>query len=233
MAAAERAMNPCEQRRFGKEGYQCRLLVLSFLSICLIGNAIGDLAIETQCKKVVAFFALQTTTVDGVGASYLGESSSKYQQHLKVALMSIRENCPSIQPVIVSMYPLPKATVAWIRMLEADVLIHKLTFSEDVLRLAELPDYAWVKGVISTYLRTEVPSQSPLPLNTPLISLTISCNCRMIMQVHLIMKKYSQLVDRSPKVDLTYVIWGDLDTIWLKDFNSCSLAKPTILSVTG
>ncbi|CAL5225987.1 g8789 [Coccomyxa viridis] len=47
------------------------------------------------------------------------------------------------------------------------------------------------------------------------------------------MKKYSQLVDRSPKFDLTYVIWGDLDTIWLKDFNSCSLAKPTILSVTG
>ncbi len=155
-------MNPCEQRRSGKQGCQCRLLILCCLGICLVGNAIGDLAIESQCKKVVAFFALQTTTVDGVGASYLGESSLKYQQHLKVALMSIRQNCPSIQPVVVSMYPLPKATVAWIRMLGADVLVHELTFSKDVLKLAEQPEYAWVKGVISTYLRTEVPSQPSL-----------------------------------------------------------------------
>ena len=35
-------------------------------------------------------------------------------------------------------------------------MIHQLTFSEDVLKLAEEPEYAWVKGVISTYLRTEV-----------------------------------------------------------------------------
>lgn len=53
------------------------------------------------------------------------------------------------------------------------------------------------------------------------------------LQVHLVMKKYSHLVDSSPKFDPTYVIWGDLDTIWLKNFDSCSLAKPTILSVTG
>ena len=113
-------------------------------------------AIDGQCKKVVTFFALQTVTVDGQGASYLGESSSKYQQHLKVALMSIRQNCPSIRPVVVSMYPLQEATKAWIKVLGAEVMIHQLTFSEDVLKLAELPEYAWVKGVISTYLRTEV-----------------------------------------------------------------------------
>ena len=47
------------------------------------------------------------------------------------------------------------------------------------------------------------------------------------------MKKYSQVKDGPQEFDLTYVIWGDLDTIWLKDFNSCSLAKPTVLSVTG
>ena len=105
---------------------------------------------------VVAFLALQTVTVDGQGASYLGESSSKYQQHLKVALMSMRQNCPSIRPVVVSMYPLQEATKAWIKVLGAEVMIHQLTFSEDVLKLAEEPEYAWVKGVISTYLRTEV-----------------------------------------------------------------------------
>ena len=159
-------MNPCKQRRSGKhpEGCQCRLLILWCLSTCITGDAVGDLAIEAQCQKIVAFFALQTTTVDGLSASYLGESALKYQQHLKVALMSIRQNCPSIQPVVVSMYPLAKATVAWIRMLGADVLIHKLTFSEDVLKLAEQSDYAWVKGVISTYLRTEVLSQPPFAL---------------------------------------------------------------------
>ena len=66
-----------------------------------------------------------------------------------------------------------------------------------------------------------------------MIPLIICSNYCMLVQVHLIMKKYSQLVDRPLKFDLTYVIWGDLDTIWLKDFDSCSLAKPTVLSVTG
>ena len=54
------------------------------------------------------------------------------------------------------MYPLLKETVAWIEALGAEVLKHELTFSEDVLKTAALPEYAWVKGVISTYLRTEV-----------------------------------------------------------------------------
>ena len=150
------AHDACEPRSLVKQGPQGRFLLVCCLSACLIGDALGDLAISAQCQPIVAFFALQTTTIDGVGASYLGESTLKYQRHLKVALMSIHQNCPSIQPVVVSMYPLQKATVAWIHMLGADVLIHKLTFSKDVLKLAELPEYAWVKGVISTYLRTEV-----------------------------------------------------------------------------
>lgn len=148
-------MSPREQRR-PKEGLRSRVLLVCCVSACLVGDGLGDLAIDAQCKRIVAFFALQTTTIDGLNASYLGESSLKYQQHLKVAVMSIRQNCPSIQPVVVSMYPLQKATVAWIHLLGADVLMHKLTFSEDVLKLAEQPEYAWVKGVISTYLRTEV-----------------------------------------------------------------------------
>ena len=53
------------------------------------------------------------------------------------------------------------------------------------------------------------------------------------MQVHLIMAEYIMVADRVWEFDSTYVIWSDLDTIWLKDFNSCSLAKPTILSVSG
>lgn len=92
----------------------------------------------------------------GEDAGYLGESTQRYQQHLRVALASIRENCPSVQPVIVSMYPLAKKTVAWIEALGAEVLRHELTFTKDVMKTAELPEYAWVKGVISTYLRTEV-----------------------------------------------------------------------------
>ena len=137
----------------------CRLLLLltwASTFSCVAARAGIHPAIDDQCKKIVAFFALQTTTVDGKAASYLGESSLRYQQHLKVALMSIRENCPSIRPVVVSMYPIPLTTVTWIKSLGADFMIHHLTFSRDVLKIAELPEYAWVKGVISTYLRTEV-----------------------------------------------------------------------------
>ena len=207
-----------------------------FLILCSItlhvATSLGiNPAIDGQCKKVVAFLALQTVTVDGQGASYLGESSSKYQQHLKVALMSMRQNCPSIRPVVVSMYPLQEATKAWIKVFGAEVMIHQLTFSEDVLKLAEEPEYAWVKGVISTYLWTEVWLTHGLFDNSRVFSSL--CVIVPYMQVHLIMAKYIMVADGVRGFDSTYVIWSDLDTIWMKDFNSCSLAKPTILSVSG
>ena len=166
-------MKPCERWRPGKQGCQILLLFVCCLGTFFVGNARGDSPIGAQCRKVVAFFALQVSTIDGEGASYLGESSLRYQQHLKVALMSIRQNCPSVQPVVVSMYPLPKATVAWIHMLGADVMIHELTFSADVLKLAELPEYAWVKGVISTYLRTEVLTKPPRTFYTGITQASI------------------------------------------------------------
>ena len=34
-------------------------------------------------------------------------------------------------------------------------------------------------------------------------------------------------------VDDVYVVWADLETIWVKDFNPCTLAKPTTFSVSG
>ena len=50
--------------------------------------------------------------------------------------------------------------------------------------------------------------------------------------MHLIVDEVKHLFD-SALVDLQYVIWGDLDTIWVHDFDSCTLAKPTLLSVSG
>ena len=65
----------------------------------------------------------------------------------------------------------------------------------------------------------------------------IACNLQKkqawtTMQVHLITEEYKRKM-KPAGVDGEYVIWGDLDTIWVKDFNSCTLAKPTILSVSG
>ena len=145
--------------------------------------------------------------------------------------MSMRQNCPSIRPVVVSVYPLQEATKAWIKVLGAEVMIHQLTFSEDVLKLAEEPEYAWVKGVISTYLRTEVWLTHGLFDNSRICSSL--CVIVPYMQVHLIMAEYIMVADGVRGFDSTYVIWSDLDTIWMKDSNSCSLAKPTILSVSG
>ena len=50
--------------------------------------------------------------------------------------------------------------------------------------------------------------------------------------MHLIVDEVKPLFDTA-LVDLEYVIWGDLDTIWVRDFDSCTLAKPTLLSVSG
>ena len=226
-------LNMCRHLLPGMKGcHLLHLLTCASLSLQFVASTGIHPAIDGQCKKVVVFFALQTTTIDGQGASYLGESSLKYQQHLKVALMSIRQNCPSLRPVVVSMYPVPKLTIAWIKSLGAEFMIHELTFSKDVLETAQLPDYAWVKGVVSTYLRTEVKSrcQSTLRLSAAVAHMLVIVAC---LQVHMITAEYILLTNGEKDFDLTYVIWGDLDTIWMKDFNSCSLAKPTILSVSG
>ena len=87
------------------------------------------------------------------------------------------------------------------------------------------------RGVISTYLRTEVWLTHDLFDNSRICSSL--CVIVPYMQVHLIMAEYIMVADGVRGFDSTYVIWSDLDTIWMKDFNSCSLAKPTILSVSG
>jgi len=52
------------------------------------------------------------------------------------------------------------------------------------------------------------------------------------VEIHLIVKENRHLFNAA-QVDTQYVIWGDLDTIWLRNFDSCTLAKPTLLSVSG
>jgi len=141
----------------------------------------------------------------GKQAAYLGESSNKYENHLKVALRSIRENCPSIVPVVVTLNDVPERTKRAFTALGATVVKHELTISKHVYKTAALDEWSWIKGVISTYLRVEI---------------------------HLIVKENRHLFNAA-QVDTQYVIWGDLDTIWLRNFDSCTLAKPTLLSVSG
>ena len=93
----------------------------------------------------------------GNDAGYLGESSSKYLNHLKVALTSIRKSCPSIIPVVVVINNISVDTKRWITALGATVVKHDLTVAKHVYKTAALEEWSWIKGVISTYLRIEVP----------------------------------------------------------------------------
>ena len=93
----------------------------------------------------------------GSDAGYLGESSSKYLNHLKVALTSIRKSCPSIIPVVVVINNISVETKRWITALGATVVKHDLTVAKHVYKTAALEEWSWIKGVISTYLRIEVP----------------------------------------------------------------------------
>ena len=135
----------------------------------------------------------------------MGESSKKHENHLKVVLTSIRVNCPSVVPVVVSLHDVSDKTKGWLTSLGATVVKHELTVSEHVLKTAALKEWSWTKSKISAYLRLEV---------------------------HLILQENRNLFNPA-LVDTQYVLWGDLDTIWLHDFDSCTLAKPTLASVSG
>jgi len=108
-------------------------------------------------------------------------------------------------PVVVTLNDVPERTKRAFTALGATVVKHELTISKHVYKTAALDEWSWIKGVISTYLRVEI---------------------------HLIVKENRHLFNAA-QVDTQYVIWGDLDTIWLRNFDSCTLAKPTLLSVSG
>jgi len=107
--------------------------------------------------------------------------------------------------VVVTLNDVPERTKRAFTALGATVVKHELTISKHVYKTAALDEWSWIKGVISTYLRVEI---------------------------HLIVKENRHLFNAA-QVDTQYVIWGDLDTIWLRNFDSCTLAKPTLLSVSG
>ena len=123
----------------------------------------------------------------GNDAGYLGESSSKYLNHLKVALTSIRKSCPSIIPVVVVINNISVDTRRWITALGATVVKHDLTVAKHVYKTAALEEWSWIKGVISTYLRIEVSHclecAAVLTPNTPppkaqlLLITCVWCNC--------------------------------------------------------
>lgn len=182
----------------------------------------------------------------GIDAGYLGESSSKYLNDLKVALTSIRKSCPSIIPIVVVINNISVETKRWITALGAIMVKHDLTISKHVYKSAALEEWSWVKGVISTYLRIEVPHSlefrtcAPAQHTAPEVAAPPYHLCLVQLmgyhtcasQVHLVVDEVKHLFD-SALVDLQYVIWGDLDTIWVHDFDSCTLAKPTLVSVSG
>ena len=111
---------------------------------------------RSEAPETKALLASDWDPAAGKDAGYLGESSSKYLNHLKVALTSIRKSCPSIVPIVVVINNISADTKRWITALGATVVKHDLTISKHVYKTAALEEWSWIKGVISTYLRIEV-----------------------------------------------------------------------------
>ena len=131
--------------------------------------------------------------------------------------------------------------------LGAIVVKHELKVSEHVYKTAALEKWSWNKGVISTYLRIEVPhpkapSSVQLCVCTPHSHTVAAAPC----SAHQAIPGQSPLrVTGAPRRLRSQAPLrpgaggpavrhlGRPDTSWIHDFVSCTLAKPTLLSVSG
>ena len=133
------------------------------------------------CKRVIWFMGLRSS------------EESDYNLYLKVALLSAKENAPSLIPVLIYSGA-AGASTAWFERQGGTVIFHDLPFFDD------LPEEQ--KPNSGAYLRLEIPNLMPTlePIGA----------------------------DTEPN----FVLYTDLDVMFLQNFDSCSISpEPAILAL--
>ena len=143
-----------------------------------LGMGAGD---GRACKRVIWFMGLRSS------------EDSDYNIYLKVALLSAKENAPSLIPVLIYSGAAGVAT-AWFERQGGTVLFHDLPFFDD------LPEVQ--KPSSGAYLRLEIPNLM------------------------------AALEPIGADTEPDFVLYTDLDVMFLQNFDSCSVQpQPDILAL--
>ena len=155
-------------------------------------------------------------TFSGEDAFYMAKTD-EYVDALKVAIVSAREQAPSLVPVVVLTGPKSSEGVAlrkWLNRYGSLTIHHDLSFYNDMYLLSKDPQWAFSQNVLGSWLRVDLPNI--------LVSLL---KAQDIFQIP------KHLRAKVAAVSKEYVLWTDPDVIFRGHIDSCTLAKPQILSV--
>ncbi|KAK9835958.1 hypothetical protein WJX81_001463 [Elliptochloris bilobata] len=134
-----------------------------------------------------------------------GEGPSVYDSYLKVSILSVLDKAPSVLPVLLFDGAADHPLAAWVRDKGGLVIVHSLSFKEKMMAAAtEL--YRWQT---TTWLATFF-----------------------YFDIGLVADQLRALT-AGMGVDLTNVLYTDVDTMFMGDINACSLPSPRILSAAG
>ena len=149
--------------------------------------------------------------------TYYMAKVSEYVDALKVAILSARDQAPSLLPVVVLTGPRSSEELVlrqWLHRHGALTLHHELSFHSDMELLRKAPEWAFSQNVLGSWLRVDLP--------------------RVLDSL-----QKTQSNDRIPRhlraelaaISKDYVMWTDPDVVFKDSMDSCTLAKPQILSV--
>ena len=158
----------------------------------------------------------QLKTFSGEDAFYMAKTD-EYVDALKVAILSAREHAPSLVPVVVLTGPKSSEGVAlrkWLNQYGSLIIHHDLSFHHDMSLLSKDPQWAFSQNLLGSWLRVDLPNVLESLLKAQDLS-----------------KIPKHLRAKLAAVSKEYVLWTDPDVIFRGHIDSCTLAKPQILSV--
>ena len=168
------------------------------------------------CVKLLWLVGFQLKTYSGQDAFYMAKTT-EYVDALKVAVLSATEYAPSLLPLVVLTGPKSaegRALRSWLHRHGSLTIHHDLSFQHDMDSLRKDPQWSFSENVLGSWLRVDLPNV--------LKSLEDARNASHIPE---------RLKAELAAVDKEHVLWTDPDVIFRGDIDSCTLAKPQILSV--
>lgn len=170
----------------------------------------------TGCGKVLWLMGLQMRTFSGAAAFYVA-NNTEYVDALKAAILSGRNEAPSLVPVVIftgSHSAEQMALKRWLHRHGSVGITHNLSFQHDMNMLSRDPEWGFSQYILGSWLRVDLPSV-----------------LESVWKVGSLASMSARFRRELRSADQEYVLWTDPDILFRGSIDSCTLAKPQVLSV--
>ncbi|GBG00625.1 hypothetical protein Rsub_13366 [Raphidocelis subcapitata] len=170
---------------------------------------------DYNCKRLIWLTGLQAKTADGNDTNYM-TSSLHYLRFYASAVLSAKENAPSLLPVLVALNGMPKEYVEWLEAQGGIVIDHEVSFAKSMDGHVD----PIMMNLMASYARLDIPA-----VMERVLAALPAWEARQLARPRPVNASVPTEVDRD------YVIWTDPDVLFRSDISTCTLGKPPVLSI--